>query len=306
MNIIVTGANGYIGSSLIKKLQMLGFVPGMICRNPENVLAGDGELYHTDISKPFDIKLNKHYDLLIHLAAANDVDSQNPSTALSVTSLGTRNILECCKNNQIKKVIYFSTFQVYGKVDGNISEETACYPRNDYGITHFFAEEYIKMYHTLYGIEFIILRPTNIYGAPLYNSIDRWTLVPNCFCKEAVETSTITLMSSGKQKRDFLNLNDLVNVTLKMSEEFDKYRNRIVNVSSGNDFTIIEMAGFVKQQYEKMFQKKCQINISSDKPSETNSYEIDRTLIGPLADSFERKEGIFDEINTIFKLLKTQ
>lgn len=305
MNIIVSGANGYIGLSLIRKLKDIGFTPGMICRNSNHISQEKGELFIADISKPLDISLNKKYDLLIHLAAANDVDSRNPSTALSVTSLGTRNILEYCKKNQIRKVIYFSTFQVYGKVDGDMREGTACSPQNDYAMTHFFAEEYIKMYHATDRIEFIILRPTNIYGAPLYNSVDRWTLVPNCFCKEAIETGTITLMSSGKQKRDFLNLNDLVNITAKLSNEFDRYKNQVINVSSGNDFTILEISQLVKQQYEKIFQKKCEIIIRSEKPEITNSYSIDRALISSLSYSFENRRGILEEINAIFNLLKT-
>jgi UDP-glucose 4-epimerase len=253
-----------------------------------------------------DIKLNSTYDVFIHLAAANDIDSANPETAIIATALGTKNCLEFCKKNNIKKFIYFSTFQVLGKVDGQIDENTVPEPKNDYGITHLFAEEYVKMYLATAGIEFIILRPTNIYGAPIEKGIDRWSLVPGCFCKEAYEENTITLLSSGKQKRDFLNLKDLIEVTKSLINQFDNFKNKTINVSSNNHYTIIEIAEKVKSVYQRKFNKECKLIVKSEQPLESNSYAIDRDLITSVGHQFTDRDTIIVEINATFdKLLNT-
>jgi len=310
MKILLSGATGYIGTQLIQYLQAEGNHIGAITRSSANQLpyldSTNIDIYLADITKPIDIKLNGNYDVFIHLAAANDIDSLNPETAIITSALGTKYCLDFCKKNNIKKFIYFSTFQVLGKVDGYIDENTIPEPKNDYGITHLFAEEYVKMYHTTAAIDYIIIRPTNIYGAPIGKAIDRWSLVPGCFCKEAFEENTITLNSSGKQKRDFLNLRDLVEVTNLLTLKFEHFKNKIINLSSDNHYTIIEIAALVKEQYEQKFKKECRLIVKSNEPLVSNTYEINRDLIASVGHQFTDRSTIINEINTTFdKLLNT-
>lgn len=308
MKILISGASGYIGTSLINSLIKDGLRPGAISRTGTEIPYVDStavDVYVADISRPFDMKLKDKYDFFIHLAAANDIDSVNPETAIMSTAFGTRNCLDFCRKNEIKNFIYFSTFQVLGKVEGDIDENTIPEPKNDYGITHYFAEEYVKMFKAASGINYIILRPTNIYGAPIGKIIDRWSLVPNCLCKEAYEKESITLLSSGKQMRDFLHLSDLVNVTKLSLKKFGQFQNKIINVSSGNDFTIFEIAELVKNRYEKKFNKKCKLIVKSELPLETNKYNINRELITQFNFNFSKKNSIIEEINSIFNLFKT-
>src|SRR6478609_8383610 len=137
MKILVSGASGYIGTSLINSLLRDGIYPGAITRS--GVLPytdiDSADIYQADISKPFTLALKEQYDMFIHLAAANDIDSANPETAINGTTLGTRYCLDFCKKNNIRKFIYFSTFQVIGRTDGYIDEGSVPEPKNDYGIT---------------------------------------------------------------------------------------------------------------------------------------------------------------------------
>jgi UDP-glucose 4-epimerase len=311
MKVIISGATGYIGSQMVQRILAQGGTVGAITRSQNKELpyieSKNIDFYYADITKPIDIKLNTDYDVFIHLAAANDIDSLNPETAIIATALGTKNCLDFCKKNNIRKFIYYSTFQVLGKVDGAIDESTIPEPKNDYGITHLFAEEYVKMYLATADIEYIIIRPTNIYGAPIGKNIDRWSLVPGCFCKEAFEENKITLNSSGKQMRDFLNLIDLIEVTDKLIHQFDFYKNKTINVSSDNHFTIIEIAHLVKAIFEKRFQKECKLIVKSEQPLISNTYQINRDLISSLGHQFRHRDTINDEINATFdKLLNTQ
>jgi UDP-glucose 4-epimerase len=300
MKVFISGVTGYIGSRLVPMFLAEGATVGGFSRSTHAVEGAD--IHMANITRPLEHSLDHKYDVFIHLAAANDVDSSDPATALSATALGTRYCLDFCKKNGIRKFIYFSTFQVLGKATGVLSEETYPEPVNDYGITHLFAEEYVKMYHRTSGIDYLILRPTNIYGAPLNRGIDRWSLVPNCFCREAAETGQITLTSSGKQKRDFVNLSDLLNITLLFTYDFEKYRNQLINVSSGNDFTILEIAEMVRSRYEHLYGKTCRIEIRSGKPEETNRYTMVRDKVLQTGYSFCSRNTILEEIDAIFSI----
>ncbi len=307
MKVIVSGASGYIGTHFLRSLIEDGLKPGAITRASNSTIpyvdSSKVEVYSADITRPLNITLRDKYDVFVHFAAANDIDSANPETALIATTLGTKYCLDFCKRNGIKKFIYFSTFQVLGLSDGFINEDTVPEPKNDYGITHLFAEEYVKMYRLTSNIEYIIIRPTNIYGAPLGKNIDRWTLVPNCFCKEAYEEGKIQLNSSGKQKRNFLNLKDIIDVTNILLKKFGEFKNSVINLSSENNYTILEIAELVKSVYREKFNKDCELVIKSNEPQESNQYTIERKIVSKLDYQFSDRNAILTEISATFDKL---
>lgn len=306
MNILATGGSGYIGSYLTKLLLEQGHQVGIIARMENEFIKNykdSVEVYYGDITKPFNFNLTKQYDILIHLGAANDIDSTDPYYAINASVLGTRYALDFCVKNNIKKAVYYSTFQVYGYVEGDMKERSALLPTNDYGITHQFAEQYFEMYQRTKGIDYIIIRPTNIFGSPMYKSIDRWSLVPSCFCKEVLEKSEINLLSSGLQKRDFIDVKDLAAVSSFYCSEFEKYKNRVVNVSSGVNYTIVEIAKMVSEIYQTHYKKECKVNIHSNEPKSENVFYICRDEVSETKMDFGGKEKMRKEIETIFSVL---
>ncbi|HTL80355.1 MAG TPA: NAD(P)-dependent oxidoreductase [Bacteroidia bacterium] len=306
MKIILSGGSGYIGTKLIQKLLDAGEELTVLSRSENDFLRSlkkeKIELVLHDLASGV-MPPERTGDVFIHTAAANDIDSVSPSVALSSTVLTTRQALEYCVKNRIPKFIYFSTFQVYGKVEGEMNESTEITPVNDYGLTHFFAEEYVRMYQRKHAVSYIILRPTNIYGSPVDRTIDRWSLVPNCFCKEAAETGRIILQSSGKQTRDFVNLEDLAGITHSFCRNFDAFSNRSINVSSGNNYTILEIAELVKERYEEIYPGKCVIEIRSDQPSVPNEYQIDRETMLATGFRFGDRKNIVAEIDRTFQCI---
>jgi UDP-glucose 4-epimerase len=306
MNILVSGGSGYIGSFVIKSLLEKGNKISILSRSENDCTRfyrNSVNLIIADITKPLVFETNENFDLFIHLAAANDIDSADPAYAINASSLGTRYALDFCKRKSIKKFIYFSTYQVYGSVEGDMDEKSMLFPVNDYGITHLFAEQYIEMYNRTAQIDYIILRPTNIFGSPMFRTTDRWSLVPSCFCKEAVEKGEINLLSSGKQARDFINVEDLASITSLYSGRFDEFKNSKVNIASGNNFTIIEIAEIVARIYESNYHEKCKVNIHSENPKESNVFYICKAEIDKTGFQFGNKAEIVPEIDKIFKLL---
>jgi UDP-glucose 4-epimerase len=304
MNIIVTGATGYIGSKLTVLLKQQGHSVIAFSRTENTILKElNVDFKIVDITKPFSDISIPNVDAFIHLAAANDVDCKDSFSALNINSFGTKNSLDFCIQNKIQKFIYFSTFQVYGELNKSIDDSTQPSPNNDYGLTHLFAEEYVKMYHQTKNIDYIILRPTNIYGAPLSKHIDRWSLVPGCFCKEALENGTITLLSSGLQKRDFINLNDLIKYTSYSLNYFNELKNKAVNFSSGKQYSIIDIAKMVKNCIRNKFNREIEILVKSGDPTESNVFTIDRDVLEKSDFVFSDSLSFINEINSTLEIL---
>jgi UDP-glucose 4-epimerase len=261
-------------------------------------------VYQSEITKPISLMTSKKYDIFIHLAAANDVDSQDPKQALETTTLGTKYALDFCRQNKISRFFYFSTFQVYGRNKGKVDENTRVRCRNDYALTHWFAEEFVRMYKREYGGSYIIARPTNIYGRPFHPEINRWSLVPNCFCKEAFTRQNITLRSSGKQLRDFISLEDISKITFKLCEQFDDYQNEIVNLARGKSVSVLNIAKKVKSVYERLFKNECRLIIQSNQPEKVNCFSVSTNKIKSLKYHYSREHSIEHEIQEILKQLE--
>ena len=307
MNILISGGLGFIGSYMVDNFLKRGYKVGIIARRVPSYLknlASKVDLYKTDISKPLDFKLREKYAIFIHLAAANDMDSQDASIALLNTVLGVKNCLDFCLRNKINNFFYFSTFQVYGVNSGVINERSPLICKNNYAITHMFGEEYIRMYHRNFGLDYIIARPTNVYGAPLNKNIDRWSLVPNCFCKEAFKNRLIILRSSGKQMRDFISLEDISNLTSILCENFVAQKNKVFNFARGKGNPILNVSKMVQKEYKKIFKKECKLKISSRIPASSVRLFVSTKKIKDLNYIYSNEHSLEKEISRIFQLLK--
>jgi UDP-glucose 4-epimerase len=309
MHILITGGSGFIGSYMLDNFLRRGYQVGVLDKSvPAHFaeLSRRVDLYLADITFPLQVSLRCPYDTMIHLAAANDIVSKNALDALKITTYGTKMVLDFCVKHNLRKFIYFSTFQVYGQDSGLIDECTPVSCKNDYALSHYFAEEYIRLYQRRHGLDFIIVRPTNIYGAFLHRDIDRWSLVPNCFCREAVERQTITLLSSGKQERDFISLEDVTNLTALLCETFDSHKNQVFNLARGKSLSILEVAQLVASQYERLYGKRCTLVTKSDEPKKAEMLTVNTASLQKLYYRYSHEHDLARDIEAIFKLLKEE
>ncbi len=307
MNILVTGGFGYIGSRLVPALIASGHeveVAGRRLPDYCSDAASRDMFVEWDIRHPWSGKSQRKHDLVIHLASANDIDSASADTALEVNALGTRNVLEFCRSAGVPRFLYLSTFQVYGKWEGAVDELDIPRPTNDYALTHWFAEEYARMYCRTGGPCCVILRPTNIYGTPAYRELDRWTLVPNCFCLEAFETGSISLRSSGLQWRDFISTTSLAERVTAIAERFDEHAGQTYVVASGRSTTVLDIARLVAERYFQIVGRRCMVKTLSDYPQPSPRLNVSgkrATAAGLIATP---SPSMADEIDSTFALLE--
>ncbi|MFC2158910.1 NAD-dependent epimerase/dehydratase family protein [Acidobacteriota bacterium] len=261
MNILITGGFGYIGGRLADYLKNCG-VPCSISLAERDILkipewahkysAVRLELLET---KSIDAALSESQpDLVIHLAALNEIESmKDPERAYEVNTRGCLRLLQSCQKFGVERFIYFSTFHVYGQPEESpITELTPTRPFHPYASTHRAAEDNVEFFRHYYGMKTLVCRLSNGYGFPMDPHVNRWSLVFNDLCRQAVTRNRLVLKSSGRQYRDFIALEDIARVVKHFV--FDKpqeWENGLFNIGSGSAMTILEVAEFIKQVFQK-------------------------------------------------------
>ncbi|GHN02872.1 UDP-glucose 4-epimerase [Cytophagales bacterium WSM2-2] len=276
MKILITGGLGYVGGRLSLALSesydvivsSRGEVSGEMC----NVLNKSSFVNHALLLKTDSFP--KGVDTVIHLAALNEIDSVKfPEQAIEVNVNQTRQILENAIRNGVQRIIYFSTIHVYGKsLSGEITEQTLTLPTHPYAITHRAAEDYIMSAHYAGKIQGIVVRMSNSFGPPLFPVVNRWTLLVNDICRQAVTFKQIKLISNGCQFRDFITLTDVIDAIVFLVGHASA--GGILNLSSGKSVTVKEMSELVKLVAEKVLRVNVPIVMPPDVPTTEVYFQI--------------------------------
>ena len=216
MKIVITGGNGYIGARLSLYLASKGeqVIPVCFPSIPKDeswrskmfaILKGDLRQDET-ISEIAELKP----DVIIHLVSLDHFDSEKePGFVNNINVLPTWRLLDTCTKNGLKKFIYFSTIQVYGKLPNSIIDEK--HPVNivnTYGLTHLLSEQICDHYNRKTETNVISIRLSNSYGDPIFDKNNCWWLAINDLCKNAFLNKEIRLLSDGTPQRDFIHGND--------------------------------------------------------------------------------------------------
>lgn len=259
MKVLLTGATGYLGSELALELRTQGHEIWCLTRRPVEIpgIEIDRHVMH-DLQQPIGLA-SEPFDLVIHAAGANDVASRDPLTALAMTTLSARHVAEFASRQRDPTLVYVSTFQVYGCDEGEVSERTPCAPRNDYALTHLFAEQWIEQFGRTHGLRWLVVRPANIAGVPRAGAMSRWTLAPGCFCQDAMREQCVVVRSTGNQYRDFLPLADVARQVVDVSGEFDRFAGQALNICAGVSLTIREVAELAVERYKALFRQSCDL-----------------------------------------------
>lgn len=229
--IIITGAKGFLGRALIKKLESkknLKIVGLDIENNP---------LFNISVLE----KTLSGANIVYHFAGIKD---PNNSDVFKVNVEGTKNLLDSiAKISPNAQLIFASTFAVY-KLPGKkqvVSENFGLSPRNKYGESKLKAEKLIKEYSKKFGIKSSILRISNIYG------VDEPAIGGSAvyyFAKNIKKKQKINLEGSGQQTRDFIYVDDVILAMIKAQNQNEKFE--IYNICTGNDISILKLISLIE------------------------------------------------------------
>lgn len=213
--LLITGGTGNLGSWLARALEPYYSIT-LQSFSGRRLEFGNFNYVDCDLRDPKSAKsILQHapFSYVIHLASYNDQmhASNYGKKALDVTAWGTRVLLELLAEQPIKHFIYLSTFHVYGQTTGKITEDTPVAPRHEYALTHYFAEEYLRMYHRKIDLPYTIYRLTNSFGCPLYKDSSKWDLIINDLSRQWVEHGEVNLKGNPNDYRDYIWMGDVAN-----------------------------------------------------------------------------------------------
>ncbi|MCX8197378.1 MAG: NAD-dependent epimerase/dehydratase family protein [Candidatus Micrarchaeota archaeon] len=252
--IVITGGSGFIGSALSEFLRKKGHrirVIDLVAPKQKEVEYSCCSVLDFEATA----KALKDAQAVVHLAALIDVRSSisNPLQDFQVNALGTLNVLEAARKNDIQKVIFASSAAVYGNpVQIPISESHQTAPISPYGASKLAAEGYVNLYSRLYGMKNCTLRLFNVYGRG--QGSNPYAGVIAKFAKAINEGRPPTIYGDGKQSRDFIHIEDVCNAFF-LALKSDGCPP--INIGTGKETTLLQlleiMQKITKKKIEPVF-----------------------------------------------------
>ena len=245
-SILITGATGFIGKHLIKKI-------------PNYNMAVDQNGKNIDLRIREEVLKIKKVDIVIHLAGKIPSEKNySKNVFFEHNFLGTLNILEYCVKKKVKKIIFVSSY-VYGNPKKNpINEKYEVKPHNTYAKSKVLSEEICKIYAKKYKIEIIILRPFNIFG----NLQKDNSLISNII-KSIKNNSHITIINKNN-KRDYLFIDDLIDAIIKLIDYKCKFE--IFNIGSGKSYSFENIVQLFEKENKMKIKRKYKISKKNNIP----------------------------------------
>jgi len=252
--VYITGCLGFIGSYLTRKcLEMGWYVRGVdkITYAANINFLNEFKNYTNFVFENKDINEIKFLydcDYIINTAAETHVDNSIVDSKQFVSSNidGVYNLLELiknCRHNKKPILLHFSTDEVYGdREQGSFTEDDLLKPSNPYSATKAAADMLITAWSRTYGLDYIIVRPTNNYGIGQYTE----KLIPKT-CKYLTLGRKIPLHNKGEPIRTWLHAEDTANACIKLIES--NIKNEIFNICGNVEQKNIETVIKIIQSY---------------------------------------------------------
>lgn len=258
--VLITGAAGYIGSYVAKRLTQEDYYVIALdnefrgnYRYLRRAVSPDAkiEIINGDISDPDLIQriIDKNMDIeyIIHLAAIPGLElcRKYPEDAVRTNVYGTYNLLDKAKKLDGATFIFASSAAVYGTPSTiPVPEDEETKPINLYGVTKESGEKLCRIYSENGDMKVIILRFGNVYGLGLYTY---WATVIPKFVKQALTTGKLTIYGDGEQTRDFIHVRDLTRAIELLINKNPGVEYEVYNVANGEAISVNKIAETVEE-----------------------------------------------------------
>ncbi len=260
--VLLTGGLGFIGHTIVRKLEDTEHTPiivdnksdydGAIDRvELEKLMQERISLFKTDVTTYYEDIVNataldkiieiQKPDSIIHLAAfpRAKVVIQNPQLGCDVILKGLLNLLESCRKHNVKRFVFVSSSMIYGDFDQDCNPETASTnPIEPYGIMKLCAENLVRNYNRLYGLEYSIVRPSAVYGP--YDVVDR---VLSKFIVKAKANKTMSINGEGLAL-DFSYVDDVADGMI-LCATHPNAKNETFNITRGVARTLVDAGNII-------------------------------------------------------------
>ncbi len=291
-NILVTGSTGYIGSWVCKFLaysKKQGFFSGDILagyRDSKKIEEAYPEYFRNeinfiklDVTKDINVQGVDKIDVIIHLASpTNSKELVNkPVDSIKSIVTGTQNILDFCVNNDVEKLIYLSSMEVYNgyKEITKVTEEkigiiNPLIVRNCYPQGKLLAESMCSAYHSQYNIDVSIVRLAQTFGSGILQSENR---VFAQFIKSAIHQEDIRIKTDGMSISNFCDISDCVYSLLWLASRREGLE--VFNIC--NELSTATIKRLASEINKTVAKDKINIIVEGEVPSLSNGYPANAT-----------------------------
>ena len=242
MNILVTGGAGFIGSQLVNALLIMNFRVAVL----DNLSTGKRErmkstvvFYQGDIrNREFvtEVVEKEQPEVIYHLAAQVSVleSLKDPVGDAQTNIVGTLNLLDLAVQHKVKKIIFVSSAAVYGTPKYlPVDEAHPADLLSGYAVSKYTVEHYLAVYKNLYGLDYTVLRYSNVYGPGQLAGTEGGVVA--IFIQHILDGKPPVIFGDGEQTRDFIYVQDVVAANLSALKEGS---GRVINVSTGQPTSV--------------------------------------------------------------------
>lgn len=281
MNILLLGGFGFIGTNILKYVEVLNADYRMIVfdRYPNHLdnvhFNRVDKVYAGDFSDEY--LLNKiftenHIDIVLHsLSASVPSSSVDNIFDLKFNVIPTITLLNVMNKHGVKDIVFISSGgAVYGDnsvhPDGHY-EEDVLFPKSAYGVSKLVIEKYLFLYSSLYGFNVLITRLSNPYG-PFHYSPKQG--VVNIAFEKAMKGEVLEIWGDGCGRKDYIYIEDFCKILFILIEKgFEPYR--VLNIGSGELLSVNEIAESIKNYFYSEFRYE-HIKVNN---LDVNSFKLD-------------------------------
>lgn len=250
MNFLITGAAGFLGSSLANTLARAGHS----VRAMDDLSTGNPQALHDEIhftrgdvnDRPKLWTLLQEVDCVYHLAARVLVSESilYPREYNAANVGGTVSLMEAMRDVGVRRVVFISSGAIYGKQEQQpLHENLPPNPDSPYAVSKLASEYYVRTIGQLWGIETVSLRVFNAYGPGQHLPPSHPPVIPN-FMKQAIGNGTLVVHGSGEQTRDYVFVDDVVDAMIAAATA-PTVNTRVINVGSGTETSVRELAHLI-------------------------------------------------------------
>lgn len=245
---LVTGGAGFIGAHVANelinnghKVVVLDDLSGGFRENvhPSAVFVEGSITDHALLERLF----NEHgFDYVYHLAAyaAEGLSHFIKRFNYSNNLIGSVNLINEAVKHKIKCFVFTSSIAVYGRGQLPMREDMLPEPEDPYGISKLAVEMDLKCTHEMFGLNYVIFRPHNVYGE-YQNLGDKYRNVVGIFMNQLMQNKPLTVFGDGKQTRAFSYIGDVAPYIAKCVDVPQAY-NQVFNIGADQEFTVNELA----------------------------------------------------------------
>jgi len=232
--VLITGSSGFIGSHMADALEEQGYQVILFDTVPSKYKTKSQKEYIGNILNPDDIeKSMKDCQYVFHFAAQADIgsSSNDPTKTIHNNIIGTQNILETARRNNVKRVMFASTIYVYSELG------------SFYRVSKQACEKIIEEYQKVFGLDYTILRFGSLYGprANAFNAISDFLI-------QALKNKRIVRRGDGEEIREYIHVKDAAQLSVDALSE--QYQNKHLIITGNQQIKVKNLLTMIQEIFE--------------------------------------------------------